>query len=234
MIWLSAPGKGDVARLRLLGAAVELFGEKGLEGATVREIAARAGQNVAAIAYHFGSKEKLYFAVLEGVVRELRHRLGDVFAEIQAIGERREPAPAEALRLLKTFLREVYLRMISRDEAVAIVQLIVREQTQPTAGFDILYEQGFRPLHEGLCLLVGQILGQDPRTREIMVRTHLIMGQVYFFAMSREGILRRLGWKRLGGKNGEAVTGLLEEHIDLLLSGLAARRQAATEPGPRA
>ena len=60
-----------------------------------------------------------------------------------------------------------------------------------------------------------------PHTRKIILRTHMLMGQVYFFAMSREAILRRLGWMTLEGKNAGLVTGLLEENLEALFSGRA-------------
>ncbi len=44
----------------LLEAACHLFAEKGFSATTNRDICSRAGANIAAINYHFGSKEKLY------------------------------------------------------------------------------------------------------------------------------------------------------------------------------
>ncbi len=41
---------------RILGAARDLFEERGLGGFSVRAVTARAGANVAAVNYHFGSK----------------------------------------------------------------------------------------------------------------------------------------------------------------------------------
>ncbi len=215
-----APSRSERARTELLEVAVEVFGEKGPRGATVREIARKAGQNVAAIAYYFGSKQNLYRAVLEGVVSEMRRRLADVLEELRSLRVQAHPAPAEARLALKRFLRSVYLRLLSRDEAAPIVQLIVREQLGPTPAFSILYEQAFRELHEGLCFLVGAVLGRNPREREIILRTHMLMGQVYFFAMSREAIRRRLGWRTLAGKNAELVAKVLDGNTDALLSGL--------------
>ena len=52
--------RGEQTRRQLLAAATELFGECGLQGATTRDIAQRAGQNIAAITYYFSSKEGLY------------------------------------------------------------------------------------------------------------------------------------------------------------------------------
>ena len=47
-------------RDRLIEAAAGVFAERGYRGATMREIAERAGANLAAAHYHFGSKLDLY------------------------------------------------------------------------------------------------------------------------------------------------------------------------------
>lgn len=48
--------RGEQTRRQLLAAATELFGECGLQGATTRDIAQRAGQNIAAITYYSAPK----------------------------------------------------------------------------------------------------------------------------------------------------------------------------------
>ncbi len=213
-----ALSRSDRARLKLLEAAIRIFGEKGPKAATVREIADLAGQNVAAIAYYFGNKKKLYRAVVEGIVRELRSRLGDLLGEAHDLLKHRGPTPREAAAgLVIRLLAAIYLRLLSRDESVSIVQLVVREQLGPTQGFEILYEHGFRELHQVLCSLVGAALGCDPEDPETILRTHTLMGQVYFFAMSREAVLRRLGWKSLEGENATKVVKVLEENLERLL-----------------
>ena len=219
-LWLLTPSKSDQARLKLLQAGLLIFGDKGPHGATVREIAKAAGQNVAAIAYYFGSKEKLYHAVIEGLVREVRHHMADVVTEMARLRAQPEPNRAECLRVLQLFLRTIFLRVLSRKEALPIARLIVREQMGPTPGFEILYQQGFRELHEGLCFLVGTILGQEPAEQAVIIRTHMLMGQVYFFVMSREAILRRLGWTNFEGEKAEAIARLLDENIKTLLTAL--------------
>ncbi len=49
----------------IIVTAIKLFGEKGFEGTSVREIAAGAHVNLAMINYYFGSKEKLFESVVE-------------------------------------------------------------------------------------------------------------------------------------------------------------------------
>lgn len=52
-------------RSQILIAAEELFADKGLDGTSVRDIAHKAGVNLAMISYYFGSKEKLFEALIE-------------------------------------------------------------------------------------------------------------------------------------------------------------------------
>ncbi len=62
----------------ILSAAMKLFGIKGFEGTSVRDIAAEAGVNPAMISYYFGSKEKL----LESLVEYKAAYMKGVFAEL--------------------------------------------------------------------------------------------------------------------------------------------------------
>src|SRR5438552_11594715 len=52
-------------RSRILDVAEELFGEQGLDRVSIRDITRKAKVNLAAINYHFGSKEDLVVAVFE-------------------------------------------------------------------------------------------------------------------------------------------------------------------------
>src|SRR5882672_7085282 len=47
-------------KAHILNVAMQLFAEKGFEGSSIRDLAARAGVNVAMVNYYFGSKEKLF------------------------------------------------------------------------------------------------------------------------------------------------------------------------------
>src|SRR4051795_9610357 len=56
---------GAQTRQQLLEVAGQVFAEHGYARATSKEICERAGANIAAVNYHFGSKDGLYGAVLE-------------------------------------------------------------------------------------------------------------------------------------------------------------------------
>jgi TetR/AcrR family transcriptional regulator len=68
------PRRRDPAatRTKLLSAARREFASRGLAGARVDEIAARAGVNKQLVYHYFGDKDALYLAVLEWVYEELR------------------------------------------------------------------------------------------------------------------------------------------------------------------
>ena len=66
---------------RILRAAEEVFAAQGFKAATTREIAGRAGVNIATIHYYWGSKEELWLAVMRRVltrIAELTRGLLDV------------------------------------------------------------------------------------------------------------------------------------------------------------
>jgi AcrR family transcriptional regulator len=69
----------DTTRDRLLDTAERLFAEHGYQATTMRTVTADAGANIAAVNYHFGSKQALLEAVvhraLGPVVEERRRRL---------------------------------------------------------------------------------------------------------------------------------------------------------------
>ncbi|MER7638405.1 TetR/AcrR family transcriptional regulator [Streptomyces sp. NPDC126522] len=58
-------------RTQILDAAEHLFAEHGYRGTSVRAITTRAGANLAAVGYHFGSKAELMAAVVRRVVEPI-------------------------------------------------------------------------------------------------------------------------------------------------------------------
>ncbi len=59
----------------ILKVALTLFGNKGYHACSIRDIAQAADVNVAAINYHFGSKEKLFHEVINAHMLELDNQL---------------------------------------------------------------------------------------------------------------------------------------------------------------
>jgi AcrR family transcriptional regulator len=65
----------------ILGAARDVFEAEGLEGASLRAIAARAGYTPAALYFHFDSKEAIYAEVLQASLASLSQAVNDAVAK---------------------------------------------------------------------------------------------------------------------------------------------------------
>jgi AcrR family transcriptional regulator len=75
-------------RQRLLDAAAELFAERGIDGSSVDAIAERAERTSGAVYDHFGGKEGLLFALLEGWVDDVAVVIGAELATATTLDER--------------------------------------------------------------------------------------------------------------------------------------------------
>ena len=64
----------------IIHIAIELFAEKGFEGTSIRELATKADVNVAMVNYYFGSKNKLFEAIVEKKASHMKGKL----VELQA------------------------------------------------------------------------------------------------------------------------------------------------------
>jgi AcrR family transcriptional regulator len=71
----------EATRQALLQAGAELFSERGFDGVSTSEVAARAGVNKALISYHFRGKKGLYVAILESAFASLAQRLRAIEGE---------------------------------------------------------------------------------------------------------------------------------------------------------
>ena len=95
------PKAPEANRARIVRAAIDEFAARGFKGASMDAIAARTATTRALINYYFGSKEKLYIAVLEQVYGEIREAEGNLDLD--------HLAPVEAIRRIVEFTYTYYL-----------------------------------------------------------------------------------------------------------------------------
>lgn len=65
-------------REHIINTAIDLFSEKGFEGTSIRDLASKADVNIAMINYYFGSKDKLFEAIVEHKSSFLRGKIDEV------------------------------------------------------------------------------------------------------------------------------------------------------------
>src|SRR5215469_9555618 len=80
----NASVRGADTRRRLIETAIEVFATHGYDGTSTRLLAERAGVNLPAIQYHFGSKEGLYRAVVEHIVQRNEAQMAPLAVKVRA------------------------------------------------------------------------------------------------------------------------------------------------------
>lgn len=95
-----APSRGEATRQKIVDAAVRVFGDKGFDAASTREIAREAGLEQGLLTYHFKNKDALWRAAAEAVFANLTGEIGAQLASTSG------PADDETARtLLRTYVR---------------------------------------------------------------------------------------------------------------------------------
>lgn len=172
--------KQDDTRSRLIEAAIEQFAEKGFEGTSVRDLAAAAGVNVAAVSYHFGSKDALYTETLRACLApctEMRERMQK---HLDAARRKKDRNAAEnALReCIRDFL-EILMSPATRQS-----HLVMREQSEGKPRFEPVIREFFEPVGTILRELILMIAPRLPQLTVFMTISGII-GQCLHICKAR-------------------------------------------------
>jgi len=214
--------RGTRARQALIGAAVQVFSESSLGTASIREIARLAGTNVAAISYHFGGKQGLYLAVMHHVVNVIAERIGPTLDVANAFLDASRHRPADCFEQLSRLL-EVTVSNSKYEEIVTLSGIIVREQTQASEVFDVLYDGVLGRLHRtGERLMAAYITG-TPDTPGFSIHYHALLSQALGFRLARATVMRTAGWQAIGEAEAGEIRAVVLEHARLVLKGLRAQ-----------
>jgi len=211
------PARREDPREKLLSTAVDIFGRYGFDGASTRMLADAAGVNLQAIPYYFGGKEGLYVAAAEYIgtlisahVSGLRETVRGRLESADQGGEQIGKAEAQAL-LTRT--AETMAAIFISDESESWARFLIREQMEPTEAFQRVYGGVMKPMLEVSGRLVGILLGEDPNSNRVKLRTLSLLGGMMVFRVARAAALAQLGWSGFGKPETEEVRRLAAELV---------------------
>lgn len=209
--------RADETRARLLAAAGPLFAQHGFRDTGVKDICDAAGCNVAAVNYHFGSKQEFYAAVLAE-------------AHQHAFAEHPMPDPdhGEARDALTAWLSWWMHSMLHADRPEWLQTLMAREMADPTPALDQMVRRSIRPIYVALTTVVRRLLPRGARPTVIRDCVHSVIGQVLVYKHAAP-VLRRLAAMPDCSRHG--LDRLVEHVAHFSLAGIAAI--ANTTPAPR-
>ena len=141
---------GLETRNRLLAVAGEVFAEKGYHDTKTAEICQRASANIAAVHYHFRSKDNLY-------VEAWRYAFERSICNYPSDGG--IPAGASARDRLRGQIRAMLSRAM--DPASVDFDMAHREMSNPTGLLSQVMHQLIEPLHRRFNEIVRELLGRE-------------------------------------------------------------------------
>jgi AcrR family transcriptional regulator len=129
---------GDT-RERLLDVAEDLFAEQGISGTSLRELTRAADANLAAVHYHFGSKEGLLDAVVERRAEPINRERLEALDALEA----RETPPVVEDVLWAMLAPGVRTLRELPESGQKLQRLIARINAQPAEIVEPLYRRHF-------------------------------------------------------------------------------------------
>src|SRR5581483_8261607 len=155
---------------RILDAAERLFAREGLEATSLRAITAEANVNLAAVNYHFHSKDALIRAVI-------RRRIGPVNEKRLAMLDECEAAagdgPLPLDSVIDAFVRPVL--EISRSHAREFGPLMGRMYAEPSAFIERIYNEHLEDVVRRFVIAFKRALPDLPEV-ELLWRLHFSIG----------------------------------------------------------
>ncbi len=165
--------QGDTKQ-RLLDAAEHLFAQEGFKGTSLRDITGRAGVNLAAVNYHFGSKEALLRAVMERRLIPLNQ------VRIERITKVRDSARQKGRRppvkeLLRAFIEPTLQFKESSPGAEDFVALVGRSFSDPDDTVRNVFMKLIWPLFQLILETFREALPELPE-KTLLWRLHFMFG----------------------------------------------------------
>lgn len=140
------PNPGDrepITRDRLINAALHEFADRGIDAATLREITDRAQANIAAVNYHFGSKDGLIRSILEhclGPINEARLRWLDACTH-------KPSGPATVEELVEALVRPVVENSMDSTGGRAPIRLLLQVRAVPRPLTNTILSEQLDQIH---------------------------------------------------------------------------------------
>lgn len=201
---------GDATRNHILATAGQLFADRGYANVTSKEICAIAGVNLAAINYHFGSREGLYEAVLFAAHGQLL----DIEAMAGIVGG---AGDAEAK------FRRIYggiLAQVSNRDAGWALRVMMRELLAPSASLQGLAQKAVLPKARLMMAVLAELLGVAPGHTLVQRALAFVMTQAMGLLLLPREVELPFSLQGDG-----AASALQEDLLTYVLAGLAALRR---------
>jgi len=157
---------------RIMQAAERLFAEQGYAATSVGQIAQAAGANRALLYYYFQDKRDLYWAIIEGGLKQVLELLADV-----------SRVPGGTWERLERFVRSYYELLMGRHN---VARMVFREMTGSGEQLGLSMEKYLRESYARVRSIIeqglnsGELQGVDPELAALS-----LLGMIHVFFTQR-------------------------------------------------
>lgn len=201
---------------RILDTAEALFMEHGFEATSLRAITTTAGVNLAAVNYHFGSKEELFQVVLTRRLDPMNQERVALLAELERTAA---PLPVACDRILTAmFIPALKLARNQERGGTNFLRLLGRAYADPAPFIRQFLSDQYAVMIGRFKAAFARALPELPQ-RELSWRLHFIMGALSYTLAGTDAL------KLIGELNPDEAGNderLLQRLAPFLLAGLTA------------
>jgi len=163
---------------RILDTAERLFSLSGYHSTSLRAITGEAGVNLAAVNYHFGSKESLLEAVIDRRLTPLNKARLEMLATVdrKARAEGRPPAVRD---IMSAFIEPTLSFRESTDGARHFIALLGRAIVEPDDTVKKRFLNQMNPIIELMLEMLARAMPSLP-AQALIKRFHFTIGSLFF------------------------------------------------------
>ena len=164
---------------KLLENATQMFAEHGFDGVSTRSLVAMSMVNLCTINYYFGSKQKLYDAVIDNIMNNVKENL------IKQIKEHmvKDISSMDKITLI---VGEFFDYLFSDNISNSMALILLREFFASTDSGDRMYNETMKPLKKNIVKLIVGETKVDNKTAYILAESLISPAMVFRLLQNRE------------------------------------------------
>lgn len=218
--------RGEETRARIVEAAVVVFGERGYDGASTRDIANAAGVNAPAIQYYFDAKEGVYLACVEHLITLLWRKMAPSVEAAESALADAEVNDQALIDVSLGILGTVVSTIQDSPQTTAWRAFMDRHQADlcPESA-TMAFEERFKSrIANVIRLLIARLAGLAVDDERTVIHSMALFTQGLAFRVQKPKLLSALNWTEVNQKEMELVRDVVLIQARFTLEGLVRHR----------
>lgn len=225
--------RGEETRTRIIRAALTLFGERGFDGVSTRDIAASADVPAPSLQYYFESKEGLYAACIEDIQMSANAAVGPTLQAVEDL--LREKATAGAVIDAYCSILDGLADFLFASPDATSRALFITRRVMPAKSTIIRSDFSKGPgsrLHECCSRVITHVSGGAMTEDESRMMAVTINGQLLTFHFARDHLKFLLGYDEITPERLAMLKAIVRKQTTLLLKACKKTVRAETPQLP--